>query len=395
VSPRLVRLLLGSLIVCSLGLRLIWLDYPGRVTIQDEGYYLSAVHKILYLPPLPNDPYPYSPMGVETVIEHPIGGKLLIAASTRAFGDHPFAWRLPSALFGTGVILLVFLLARRLTGDPVTGLVAAVLIALDPMMLVHSRMATIEMFVVGFVLAGLYAYVEGRPILAGLLLAAAACCKLTGAGGLIAVVLFEAGRQWGARSRGVQVLRRLQPAAVTALVFAVAFPALLWALNSQAGFFKNPFDHLFYMYTYLSATFGFRPAGEIPTSRPWEWLWNAGQYSYLRQGVLDMRAVYNPLLIFAAVPVLCWAAVSAWRTHAHAALMVLAIAGGCYLPLVAGALQAPRHTYLYYFLPTLPAVAIGVAAILRAPRVPRPVLAAYLAAAAVCFVVYFPFRGWP
>ena len=395
MSPRLVRLLFGGLLVFSLGVRLIWLDYPGRVTIQDEGYYLSAVHKILYLPPLANDPYPFSPMGVETVIEHPIGGKLLIAASTRAIGDHPFAWRLPSALFGAAVVLLVFLLARRLTDDPTTGLIAAALVALDPMMLVHSRMATIEMFVVGFVLAGLYAYVEGRAVTAALLLAAATCCKLTGAGGIVAVVLFEIGRQWGRGVRGRELVRRLRPAGIAVAVFVVAFPLLLWALNRQAGFFKNPFDQLFYEFTYLSATFGFRPAGEIPTSRPWEWLANAGQFSYLRQGALDLRAVYNPMLIFASVPVWLWAIAAARRRQSDAAMLTLAIAGGFYLPFVVGAMQAPRHSYLYYLLPTLPGIAIGVAAMLRQFRLPPIAVAGYLVAAAAFFVYYFPFKAWP
>ena len=392
MSPRLVRLLLGSLLVCSLAVRLLWLDYPGRVTIQDEGYYLSAAHKILYLPPLQGDPYPYSPPGVETVIEHPIGGKLLIAGSIRLFGDHPFAWRLPSAIFGTAVILLVFLLARRVTDDAGAGLIAAALIALDPMMLVHSRMATIEMFVVGLVLAGVYASVEGRPILAGLLLAGATCCKLTGAGGLLAVVGYQLARHAPERQ---QLVQRLRPLALTLLVFVVALPILLWALSSQSGFFKNPFDGLFYMVTYLSATFGFRPAGEIPTSLPWEWLMNTGHFSYLRSGILDAHAIYNPLLIFATLPVVLWSAAAAWQRRSEAAVLTLAIVAGCYLPFVVGALRAPRHTYLYYFLPTLPGIAIGAAAMIRSLRVPWLVIAGYLVAAAAFFVIYFPLRGWP
>jgi dolichyl-phosphate-mannose-protein mannosyltransferase len=398
VSPRYSRVLLIALLAASFGVRALWLDYPGRVAILDEGYYLSSAHNILGLEQLPGNPYPYARPGLDPLIEHPIAGKLLIALSIRVLGDTPYAWRLPSAIAGTAAILLVYLLAHRLTRRRSVSLAAATLTALDPMMLVNSRIAVLEIFVTVLILATLYFYVRRLPVLAGVAGALAVCVKLTGVSAILCVVAFETMRTLRQR---VLTRRwnttRLRSLAVATGVCAVSVPLLLWLFNSRASLFPNPFDNLRYMYTHLAATFGFRPpdAVVVPQSRPWEWLLNVREIAYLSQGVLLLRGLYNPFLVFAFVPVVAWAAWLSARRGAAAALMVLAIVAGCYLPLVAGSLLVPRPAYLYYFLPVIPALALGLASLSASLKVPRAVKAAYLVAAACAFVYYFPFRGWP
>jgi len=397
-SPRYSRVLLVALLAVSFGVRVLWLDYPGRVAILDEGYYLSSAHNILGLEQLPGNPYPYARPGLDPLIEHPIAGKLLIALSIRVLGDTPYAWRLPSAIAGTVVIWLVYLLAHRLTRRRDVSLTAATLTALDPMMLVNSRIAMLEIFVTALILATLYSYVRRRPVLSGLAAALAVCVKLTGVSAILCVIAFEAMRTLRHR---VLTRRwsttRLRSLAVAIGVSVIGVPLLLWLFNSRASLFPNPFDNLRYMYTHLAATFSFRPpeAVVVPQSRPWEWLVNVREINYLSQGVMHLRGLYNPFLVFAFVPVVAWAAWLAARRGAAAALMVLAIVAGCYLPLVAGSLLVPRPAYLYYFLPVIPALALGVAAMSAALRVPRAVRAGYLVAAACAFIYYFPFRGWP
>jgi dolichyl-phosphate-mannose--protein O-mannosyl transferase len=151
------------------------------------------------------------------------------------------------------------------------------------------------------------------------------------------------------------------------------------------------------MYTHLAATFSFRPpeAVVVPQSRPWEWLVNVREIPYLSQGVMQLRGLYNPFLVFAFVPVVAWAVWLAARRGAASALMVVAMVAGCYLPLVAGSLLVPRPAYLYYFLPMIPALALGLATIGGSLRLPRAIKAGYLVAAACAFIYYFPFRGWP
>ena len=81
-------------------------------------------------------------------------------------------------------------------------------------------------------------------------------------------------------------------------------------------------------------------------------------------------------------PVIVWAGVEAIRRGSQLALLVLAMVAGTYLTLAVAALQTPRPSYLYYFLPTVPAIAIGLGGILSSARIPRWLTFAYLAAAA-------------
>ena len=398
LSLRHSRVLLIALLTLSFGVRALWLDYPGRVAILDEGYYLSSAHNILGLEQLPGNPYPYARPGLDPLIEHPIAGKLLIALSIRLWGDTPYAWRLPSAVAGTVVIWLVYLLAHRLTRRRGVALAAATLTALDPMMLVNSRIAMLEIFVSVLILAALYFYVRRLPVLAGVASALAVCVKLTGVSALLCIVAFETMRTLRHRILTRRwAVRRLRSLSVAIGVCIVSVPLLLWLFNSRASLFPNPFDNLRYMYTHLAATFSFRPpeAVAVPQSRPWEWLVNVREIPYLSQGVLLLRGLYNPLLVFAFVLVVAWAAWLAARRGAAAAFMVLAIVGGCYLPLVVGSLVVPRPSYLYYFLPVIPALALGLAALGASLRLPRAATAGYLVAATGAFIYYFPFRGWP
>ena len=386
--------LLGLLAI-SIVLRLLWLDYSGRELMVDEGYYIPAAHNILRLEPFPSDPYLYAHDGIDPNLEHPIGAKRLMAASISMFGDNAFGWRLPSVVCGTLAILFVYLLACRLTNRHDIALSAAALTALDPMMLVHSRVAMLDIFVVTFLLAGLYAYVEGRPIIAGLMIAAATCSKLTGLAGLVVIAIFEAGRLWIDQGGGRWSIARLRPLTLAFGSALVCVPSILFALNLGHSVFPNPLDNLFCVYTHQAATYSFQSPGPVPQSAPWEWLLNRQEITYFKHGVLHLRGLYNPFLVFAFVPVLVGTTYDFFRKRSELSLLVLAIIGGCYLPLVAASMQAPRETYLYYFLPTLPALAMGTSAFIHRTWVPRFARVTYLVAALAAFVWLFPFRGLP
>lgn len=56
------------------------------------------------------------------------------------FGDGPFAVRLPSALFGTGVVLATFGVGRRALG-PSPALLAALVVAVSPVAIFHAQQA--------------------------------------------------------------------------------------------------------------------------------------------------------------------------------------------------------------------------------------------------------------
>ena len=75
--------------------------------------------------------------------------------------------------------------------------------------------------------------------------------------------------------------------------------------------------------------------------------------------------------------------------------MALALFAATYGPFWPAAMLAHRISYIFYFLPTIPAVAIGAAQLLYAPQVPRALRWTYIGAVLLGFYGYFPFRKIP
>jgi hypothetical protein len=75
--------------------------------------------------------------------------------------------------------------------------------------------------------------------------------------------------------------------------------------------------------------------------------------------------------------------------------LVLAWFAVIYAPFVAGSLIGQRISYIFYFLPVLPAVVLGGSLFLLRPGLPPPVRWVYLAAVLLGFYGYFPFKPVP
>ena len=88
-------------------------------------------------------------------IVHPPLGKWLIALGMAIGGpDNSAGWRLATAVLGTGSVLLVYLIARRLSGSVVVASVAGTLLAIDGLSIVMSRIALLDGILTFFVLLG-------------------------------------------------------------------------------------------------------------------------------------------------------------------------------------------------------------------------------------------------
>jgi hypothetical protein len=103
----------------------------------------------------------------------------------------------------------------------------------------------------------------------------------------------------------------------------------------------------------------------------------------------------NPYLLLLQPFGLGFAAYVWWRRRPEADLGALALAWfvGTYAPFYAAALLGQRIVYLFYFLPTLPAVALAGGAFLARSGLPRFVRWAYVGAVLVGFCQYFPFEA--
>ncbi|HEY1428140.1 MAG TPA: phospholipid carrier-dependent glycosyltransferase [Candidatus Tumulicola sp.] len=94
---------------------------------------------------------------------HPPLSKLMVTLSMLLFGglqhgDNPYGWRFLDVVFGALVVMLLYVFAKRITGSTLFAAITALLLTLDGMHFVQSRIATPEGFVVFFATLATYAF---------------------------------------------------------------------------------------------------------------------------------------------------------------------------------------------------------------------------------------------
>lgn len=87
------------------------------------------------------------------LVVHPPLGKQLLAVGEWIFGYTPWGWRFMTALFGSMTIVLIMLLARRVSQSWQVGLFAGIIALCDGMLLVLPRFGMLDAFVVFFIVA--------------------------------------------------------------------------------------------------------------------------------------------------------------------------------------------------------------------------------------------------
>ena len=97
-----------------------------------------------------------------SMIVHPDAGKWLIALGEAAFGMDPFGWRVASAVVGTLMVLVMVRLVLRLTGSLLLGCTAGLLLTVDGLHFVMSRLALLDIFMAFFLLAGVSCLLADR-----------------------------------------------------------------------------------------------------------------------------------------------------------------------------------------------------------------------------------------
>ncbi len=157
---------LAPLIVTAVAavLRLVNLGHPHQLAF-DETYYVKDAWSLWTLGyegvwgENANEAFitlqelPLSDKGAFVV--HPPLGKWLIALGMAIGGpDNSAGWRLATAVLGTASVLLVYLIARRLSGSVVVATVAGSLLAIDGLSIVLSRIALLDGILTFFILLG-------------------------------------------------------------------------------------------------------------------------------------------------------------------------------------------------------------------------------------------------
>ncbi|WP_188897878.1 dolichyl-phosphate-mannose--protein mannosyltransferase [Microlunatus endophyticus] len=143
-------------------IRLINIGRPGYI-VFDETYYAKDAWSLIHFgyernwadnanTILRNGGIPVPQISAEFIV-HPPVGKLLIGIGELIFGFDPVGWRVAPLVFGTLLVFMTIRLVRRVSRSTLIGGLAGVLLTVDGLAFVMSRIALLDIFLAFFVVA--------------------------------------------------------------------------------------------------------------------------------------------------------------------------------------------------------------------------------------------------
>lgn len=393
-------------VIVAAALRLFELGSPDRF-VFDETYYAQDACHFLGLG--------RERCGVtgETSWMHPPLGKWLITVGIRWFGYEPFGWRIMPAAAGIATVAVLFVLAHRLTRSALGAAAAAWVLALDPLSIVTSRVAMLDVFTAGASLGAITLAVmdrdrvrnasrDGLPwwrLAAGLACGVAIATKWSGV--LVLAIIIALTITWelaAARTTGRPARPALARAAPSIIGCLIVLPALVYAASYvgrlDGSFLIAPWDQDAWLRQLGGKQLrmaGFHAGLDAthPAASPaWSWLLGKRAVAYYFETdpagrYREVLGFANPLLWWPGVVAACWAFWSVARARGawDSELIVASGVFGSYIPWLVLTVSRP-FVFLHYVVPTIPFIALALGW-----AVARLALNARRVAAAAIFIV--------
>ncbi len=137
--------------------RFTMLRYPtdAGTPVFDEKHYAPQGWQVLTGGGIEDNP-------AYGLVVHPPVGKQLIAVGEAFFGYNGWGWRFSAALLGTLLVLIVIRIVRRLARSTLVGAIAGILLIVDGVTFVSSRIGMLDIFLAFFVTAAMGCLVVDR-----------------------------------------------------------------------------------------------------------------------------------------------------------------------------------------------------------------------------------------
>jgi len=396
-------LLISVLIILIIRLSIINFPSPERGEryyetglIFDEAYYVKAARSLL--------------RGESVNNEHPPLAKLFISIGILIFGDNPVGWRLPMIFFSSLSIILLYMLALKITKNRLASLFTSILFMLDIMAFNIGQIAILDPPSLMFILIACITLIRGRRDLSGAFFGLALLCKLSSLFSL-GILLFLLLRMMAENDRSK--LRSLFGWIYLSIrVFLVAFTIFLlgiWIYDAIYGVYGgNPLNHLSYMLSYHSALTYKCSEGII---LPLRWINPLNPFSPIPYYVVTARELleggilreYHPIAYYGLYSPLWW---SIWliaplslkkmiKDRDASSAFIFTWITANFLPYVILAYVLHRWVYPFYFCMTLPGLYMGLSHYLTSLRRLKILLALLTLIQALWFIIWFPVKPKP
>ncbi len=348
---------------------------------------------------------------------HPPLGKAFISLGVRICGMNPFGWRIAGVIFGIMMLPMLYLFAKKLTGDTPLSALSCFIFAFDFMHFTQTRIATIDTFVVFFIICMyyfLYLYLSqdlATARIASLMIALALCgismglgvsCKWTGvyAGlGMGILFLLHLKRAYDLDTSGA-VKKKTGTIIPFCVVFFIPVPAVIYLLSYipfrdglQSGLLTRALNNQFDMLSYhsnLKATHHY-------ASPFYEWPFIIRPIRYytgivsgtVREGI---SALGSPPVWWTGIPAFLYMIVLYIRKKDRRALFLIIGYLSQYLPWFA----VTRTTFIYHYFPSVVFVVLMIGygflnlkAVMN-KKVYYTIIALYAASVFGLFLLFYP-----
>ena len=422
-------IVLGLVVVVAAGVRVGALATPPRM-LFDEVWYArdgcwywtgsQAKCQIATFDPFDRDVQRNLAQYHEITPEHPPLGKWLIGAPIKVFGFYPRVWRMAALLAGVLTVALLFVFVRLAMGSTHVAAGAALLLAVDYPSFIHSRLATLDVFLGLFTLAAfLFCFLDraqiaarmaGAPahqrwrLAAGIAAGCAAATKPSGGSVALGVLALVAGWELAERRRATGSFAGVGRAAASIAALLVAVPlavhavtyvgrldgsllALPWSEGAWARAWVERQSYMMDLHIDKTSTL----------SSPWALPMTTDPVPYLfeRRGdsVSQILLFGNPVLWWGGFAAVLYAAVR-WIRDRGSALAAVVVVGflAAYASWLAATLSQ-TVAFLFYIVPVAPFVYLALAhaySQLRPSRGLRIAAAGLVAVSVAAFAFYLP-----
>ncbi len=419
---------IGYLLLLVLALHFLIMSTPSDGYVFDEAHYVPAALKTLHLE--------------AANAEHTPLAKIVVGLSIAVFGNYWLAWRLPIVVMSVLSLYVFYLIARRFL-DGKYALLATAFLSFDVMYFVNGSIFILDLPAILFGLLGIELYFAKRYKWSAVAFGVAFLMKelallLIGAvfiyhilthlslkkhlskvniqkfGSFFLVLLLVGGG-------GLWVYDVVyKPTTSTVLVQNInenivvdANGATLTTITSTSNFtvsnyITNPVEHMLFAFGYFSGLAPTINTTEANYRPPWSWIlpigdvFNSPHYfsvavtsDNVSKVTVDYVSQVTPTVAYMLVPIL---AVALWsllkKSNVKVALFYISWITATYLPWFLFGLFVQRMTFNYYFIYTIPALALGIPYFWRSlplsDRIKKGALVVQLLVTVVFFFAFFP-----
>lgn len=366
---------------------------------------------------------------------HPPLGKIFMMIGALIFGTNPFGFRFMGALFGVLMLPFIYLLVRNLLKDRLMGAVATTLLAFDFMHFTQTRISTIDVFVVFFIIL-MYYFMErylrysfyDTPVektflplgACGVMFGLGVASKWTGlyAGAGLAVLFFISLYKRFMEYRYAlahpneivngfscqKIIQKFVPSTMKTigfcLLFFVVIPFVLYTLSyipfreyGQDGLLTKMWNNQISMYNYhsnLTATHGYSSLWyEWPTMKRPVFYYSKILGNDMYQGI---SAFGNPAVWYTAIPAALYTFYCALRKKCKTASFLSIGLLAQFIPWT----FVTRCTFLYHYFPSTPFLIGMICYMLLSFKKHMPkkafylLIGAYLIVTIGLFIMFYP-----